>query len=100
MRLQSSYVPALGLVCSDLDSDALGQTINRIAEYMGLDTWNITTAAGTTVHDAVNYAMAQAPGNDNPLELSPVLAAAAMHYGDPKNAYASWIAKHVRVRDP
>jgi hypothetical protein len=87
------YVPALPFVSRDLGNDALRQTINRIAEYMGIDTWNITTAAGTTVHDAVNYAMAQAPGDDNPLELSPVLAAAAMHYGDPKDAYASWIAK-------
>lgn len=49
----------------------LFQTTHRIAEYMGLDTWNTSTTAGTNVQNAVDYAMPIAPGPDAPTELYP-----------------------------
>ncbi|KAG8908744.1 hypothetical protein FRB99_002982 [Tulasnella sp. 403] len=68
-------------------------TIHRVAEYIGWDTWNITTTAGTTVKDAVDFTMTVPPGNDDPTELFPDVAAIASQYGDANGKYAAFLAQ-------
>ncbi|KAG8908781.1 hypothetical protein FRB99_003019 [Tulasnella sp. 403] len=68
-------------------------TIHRIAEYLDWNSWNITTAAGTNIRDAVNFAMTVPPDDEGPSELYPNVAAVAAHFGDPDNKYASWLAQ-------
>ncbi|KAG8872922.1 hypothetical protein FRB97_007262 [Tulasnella sp. 331] len=70
--------------------------INRIAEYIGWDTWNMTTAAYTTAQTAVNYAMALNETGVDVSELSelmPSVAAVASHYGDMNDEYSVWLAQ-------
>ncbi|KAG8936109.1 hypothetical protein FRC03_011176 [Tulasnella sp. 419] len=68
-------------------------TNSRIAEYIGYDTWNITTSEGATVQTAVDFAMQQPAGQEDPTELYPPVAAVAAHYGDPTGKYAAWLAQ-------
>ncbi|KAG8872918.1 hypothetical protein FRB97_007258 [Tulasnella sp. 331] len=68
-------------------------TIHRIAEYMGVDTWNTSTAAGANIQTAIDFAMPIAPGADLPSELYPDVAAVAAHFGDPTGKYAAWLAE-------
>ncbi|KAG8986465.1 hypothetical protein FRB90_003989, partial [Tulasnella sp. 427] len=68
-------------------------TINRIADYMGWNTWNITTKDGVTVKEAVDYAMTMPAGSEDPTELYPDVAAMASYYKDPNNKYSGWLAQ-------
>ncbi|KAG9030913.1 hypothetical protein FRB95_003423 [Tulasnella sp. JGI-2019a] len=68
-------------------------TIHRIGDYLGLNTWNTTTAAGANIQTAVDFAMPIAPGADAPDELYPDVAAIASHFGDPTGKYAAWLAQ-------
>ncbi|KAG8850446.1 hypothetical protein FRB96_009691 [Tulasnella sp. 330] len=77
---------------------ALGGTlvINQIADYLGWNAWNITTAAGTTVQDAVDFSMTLTDAeNNDPSELFPSVAAIASHYGDPTRKYATYLSQHL-----
>ncbi|KAG8887843.1 hypothetical protein FRB98_008866 [Tulasnella sp. 332] len=69
--------------------------INRIADYLGWNAWNITTAAGKTVQDAANFAMTLTNAeNNDPSELFPNVAAVASYYGDPNGQYAAYLTQH------
>lgn len=68
-------------------------TINRIAEYIGLNTWKTPTTANVTVQQAVDFAMTKPAGTEDPTELYPDVAAVASHYGDPDGKYAAWLAQ-------
>ncbi|KAG9028163.1 hypothetical protein FRB95_006779 [Tulasnella sp. JGI-2019a] len=69
--------------------------INRIAEYLGWNAWDITTTAGKTVQDATNFAMTQNNTENGDLsEMYPNVAAVASHYGDPSGKYSTYLAQH------
>jgi len=68
-------------------------TIHRIAAYLNWDTRNIKTAQNATAQTAVDYAMTQPPGQDDPTELWPVVASTASLYGDPDGTYAAFLAQ-------
>lgn len=93
MPLQSSYVASSSYSRFSLCFDSHPQTINRIAEHMGWDTWKTTTKDGVTVKAAIDYAMTKPAGSEDPTELYPDVAAVAMHYGDPDGKYAAWLAQ-------
>ncbi|KZP15847.1 chondroitin AC/alginate lyase [Athelia psychrophila] len=68
----------------------------KIGKYLGLNMWNKTSAAGTTIKDALDMAMSvtlNATDGDGPIwELYPAIAAVGAAYGDPDNKYASFLA--------
>ena len=68
-------------------------TNSRIAEYIGYNTWNITTKSGANVQTAVDFAMTFNAGTEDPTELYPPLAAVASTYGDSSGKYAAWLAQ-------
>lgn len=55
--------------------------------------FNVTTTAGSTIKDALDFAMAQDPKDEDPGELYPVVASVAAVYGDPDGKYAAFLAK-------
>ena len=54
--------------------------------------WNKTTTKGGTIKAACDYTMTVPPGNDDPVELYPDVAAVAATYGDPDGKYAAFLA--------
>ncbi|KIO27783.1 hypothetical protein M407DRAFT_72627 [Tulasnella calospora MUT 4182] len=68
-------------------------TINRIADYIGWNTWNITTKAGVTVKEAVDFAMTKPAGDEAADELYPDVAAIGSQFNDPDGKYSSWLAQ-------
>lgn len=69
------------------------QTNARLADYLGLPSmWNKTTTKGGTIKAACDYTMTVPPGNDDPTELYPDVAAVAATYGDPDGKYAAFLA--------
>ncbi|KAA1474643.1 chondroitin AC/alginate lyase [Dentipellis sp. KUC8613] len=63
-----------------------------IGNYTGFDAYSQKTSAGTTIQDALNFAMT-IPANDEPAsELFPNVAAVASVYGDPDGKYAKFLA--------
>jgi len=66
----------------------------RIGEYVGYNAWNLTTTAGGTIKSALDYAMTQPAGADDPTELYSVVAAVASQYGDPTGKYAAYLLKN------
>ncbi|THH31815.1 hypothetical protein EUX98_g2369 [Antrodiella citrinella] len=69
----------------------------RIGEYAGINVWNTTTSSGTTIQSALDFAIAQQPGNDDPSELYPHVAAVAMQYGDPQGKYGTFLRSKLNV---
>ncbi|EMD36929.1 hypothetical protein CERSUDRAFT_114842 [Gelatoporia subvermispora B] len=75
----------------------------RLAAYLSYSAWNLTSSAGATVQDALNYAMVQSPGTESASEIYPDVAAVAAAYGDPSGTYASFLLKQAGtayVEDP
>lgn len=74
----------------------MAQVNAKIGKYLGLNMWNKTSAAGTTIKDALDMAMSvtlNATDGDGPIwELYPAIAAVGAAYGDPDNKYASFLA--------
>jgi hypothetical protein len=66
----------------------------RIGAYLGVNYWNTTTSAGSTIKTALDYAMqfnVTASGDGPTEELFPDMAAVAAVYGDPGNQYADYM---------
>ncbi|PIL29173.1 hypothetical protein GSI_09222 [Ganoderma sinense ZZ0214-1] len=66
----------------------------KLGQYVGYSAWNLTTSNGTTIKDALEYAIAKDPGQEDPSELwQPVVAVGAM-YGDPDGKFAAFMSAH------
>ncbi|KAF8310497.1 chondroitin AC/alginate lyase [Clavulina sp. PMI_390] len=67
-----------------------------IAQYVGYDAWNITTALGGTIQKATDFAMAQNPAPSNEedavYEINQIVACVASVYGDPTGKYKQWLS--------
>jgi len=70
----------------------------KLAEYVGFaGAWDTKSSSGGTIKQAVDFAMGQPAGDDDPTELYPHVAAVARKYGDPNNTYANFLAKGTSV---
>ena len=59
-----------------------------------MDFWSAKSKYGTTIQDALDWAMSADPKNENVLDIIPHVAAVAAAYGDPKGKYAAFLQKH------
>ena len=59
-----------------------------------MDFWTAKSKYGTTIQDALDWAMSADPKNENVLDIIPHVAAVAAAYGDPKGKYAAFLQKH------
>jgi hypothetical protein len=59
---------------------------------LGYDAWNHTTLNGSTIKDALDFAMTIPPGSETASELYPNVAAVGATYGDVDGKYAVWLA--------
>ncbi|KAF8309087.1 chondroitin AC/alginate lyase [Clavulina sp. PMI_390] len=70
-----------------------------LAQYVGIDAWNITTSLNGTIQKATDWAMAQSPIPSNELgavsEINQIVACVANIYGDPTGKYKQWLSSWV-----
>ncbi|KAI0772940.1 chondroitin AC/alginate lyase [Trametes elegans] len=66
----------------------------KLGAYVGYDAWNLTTANGTTIQSALDYALTQPAGKEAAAELWPNVVAVGAVYGDPDGKYAAWLLAH------
>jgi len=69
----------------------------KLAKYLGMDYWNVTTTQGATIQTALDFTMGvtlNATDGDGPIwELYPSIVAVGANYGDPTGKYASFLAQ-------
>ncbi|TBU38981.1 chondroitin AC/alginate lyase [Dichomitus squalens] len=66
----------------------------KLGEYLGYSVWNLTTGKGTTIKDALDYAITLSPGNETADELWPNVVAVGAVYGDPDGSLANFMSQH------
>lgn len=69
------------------------QTNAQIGQYVGVPAFDLKTSEGATIQNALDFAMAQSPKDEDAAELYPVVASVAAVYGDPQGKYAAFLAK-------
>jgi len=65
----------------------------RIGEYVGFSGWDAKTNDGSNIKAAVDFAMTQQPGSEDPTELYPLIDTAGAQYGDADHKYANFLAQ-------
>ena len=70
------------------------QTNAKLGAYIGYDVWNLTSNNGTTIKDALDYAITLPAGTETASELWPNVVAVGAVYGDADGAYAKWMLEH------
>ncbi|KAF9459037.1 chondroitin AC/alginate lyase [Collybia nuda] len=65
----------------------------QIGQFVDVPAFDLKTSAGATIKDALDFAMAQSPKDEDAAELYPVIASVAAVYGDPEGKYAAFLAK-------
>ena len=70
------------------------QTNAKLGAYIGYDVWNLTSNNGTTIKDALDYAITLPAGTETASELWPNVVAVGAVYGDADGAYAKWMLDH------
>ncbi|TCD62512.1 hypothetical protein EIP91_006786 [Steccherinum ochraceum] len=68
----------------------------RIGAYIGFDGWNLTTKAGGTIKDALDFAITKPPTTteEDPAELYSIVNVIGSVYGDSDGSYAKWLLAH------
>jgi len=70
-------------------------TVNaRLADYVGLDAWNIKTKKGGTIRKATEFLMNLDPKGKPTSSLMPNVATIGSVFGDNDGKYASYLKKH------
>ncbi|KZV85030.1 chondroitin AC/alginate lyase, partial [Exidia glandulosa HHB12029] len=73
-------------------------TCAKLAAYIGMDTWNLTTTNGGTIQTALDWAMSKDPAATHEVDSAPKeelyqdIAAVGAHYGDGDGKYAHFLA--------
>ncbi|KAI1792432.1 chondroitin AC/alginate lyase [Ganoderma leucocontextum] len=72
----------------------------KLGQYVGYSAWNLTTSNGTTIQDALAYALTKDPGQEAASEVwQPVVAVGAV-YGDPAGRLAAFMREHAGTAYP
>ncbi len=67
------------------------QTNAKLGAYIGYDVWSLKTSKGTTIKDALDYAITMPAGSEAASELWPNVVAVGAIYGDTAGTYAKWM---------
>lgn len=59
--------------------------IAKIADYLGMDMWNVQTKYQSTIKNAIDYLITLDPGQEDPRAALPIVAASLVAYGDDEN---------------
>ncbi|RDX42880.1 chondroitin AC/alginate lyase [Lentinus brumalis] len=63
----------------------------KLGAYIGYDVWSLKTSKGTTIKDALDYAITMPAGSEAASELWPNVVAVGAIYGDTAGTYAKWM---------
>lgn len=94
VRPQSHSASIISLTHVNSASPTSPQTNAKIGSYIGYSAWNLTTSNGTTIKDALDYAITLPAGKEVASELWPNVVAVGSIYGDADGKYAEFMVKN------
>lgn len=65
----------------------------KLGDQVGINMWAAQSRYRATIQDALDYVLSESPGNESIQALLPHVKSVAVAYGDPKGAYAKFVAR-------